>query len=96
VSAKTYVVEFTRFASKQISRLPKPIHEAVIEWREAVERFGLREVRKTRGYHDEQLKGQRRGRRSVRLNRFYRLIYVRSDRGEVVVIGVLEVHKHDY
>ena len=77
--SKIYVVEFTKFAAKQIERVPKAIHEAVYLWKEAVEQLGLPEVMKAKGYDDEQLKGQRQGQRSVRLNRAYRLIYTRRD-----------------
>ncbi len=38
--------------------------------------IGLSEVRKVPGYHDEPLKGQRKGQRSIRLSRSYRAIYV--------------------
>jgi len=48
------------------------------------------------GYHDEPLKGDRRGQRSVRLNRAYRVIYEENDQGDIVVILVLEVSKHGY
>jgi proteic killer suppression protein len=65
-------------------------------WKIAVETLGLPEVRKARAYHDEPLKGQRTGQRSVRLNRAYRVIYAESEWGSIVVVGVLEVNKHDY
>lgn len=68
---KTYVVQFSKFAAKQVQKLPKPIQEAVrAPWQEAVELVGLPEVMKAKGYHDEPFKG----RRSVRLNQAYRLI----------------------
>ena len=94
--AKAYIVEFTKFAAKQIGRLPRQIQEAVFLWQHAVEQLGLPEVMKAKGYHDEPLKGQRRGQRSVRLNRSYRLIYTQADHGELVVVGIQEVNKHDY
>jgi proteic killer suppression protein len=93
---KTYVVEFSKFAAKQAARLPLHILEALEFWRTTVERFGLPEARKTRSYHDEPLKGQRAGQRSVRLSKAYRVIYEEKDHGEIVIIGVLEVNKHDY
>jgi toxin HigB-1 len=96
VGTRSYVVEFTKFASKQIERLPRSIQEAVFLWKESVERLGLPEVMKAKGYHDEPLKGRRAGQRSVRLNRAYRLVYERHDRDEIVIVGVQEVHKHDY
>ena len=59
-----------------------------------VETSGLAKVMKSPGFHDEPLKGERKGQRSVRMNKAYRLIYhVIKDR---VHIELLEVHKHDY
>jgi proteic killer suppression protein len=93
---KTYRVEFSRFAGKQVARLPGAIQEALVVWKLSVETLGLPETRKARAYHDEPLKGQRAGQRSVRLNRAYRVIYVESEEGPIVVVGVLEVNKHEY
>ena len=61
-----------------------------------VEESGIREVRKFKGFHDEPLKGSRRGQRSVRLNKAYRAIYVEHEEGEIELIEVLEVNKHEY
>ncbi len=59
-----------------------------------VESYGVWEVMKSPGFHDEPLKGARIGQRSVRLSKAYRLIYrTISDR---VHIELLEVHKHGY
>lgn len=59
-----------------------------------METNGLGEVMKSPGFHDEPLKGDRKGQRSVRMNKSYRLIYhVIQDR---IHIELLEVHKHDY
>lgn len=56
---------------------------------------GLEEVRKVPGYHDEPLKGQRAGQRSIRLSRAYRAIYeIKSDGVEFVLVE--EVNKHEY
>jgi Txe/YoeB family toxin of Txe-Axe toxin-antitoxin module len=62
---------------------------------ERVEEFGIDEVRKIKGFHDEPLKGDRIGQRSIRLNRSYRAIYKESP-GKVEIIIILEVHNHDY
>ena len=67
-----------------------------------MERGGLEEVRKTPGYHDEPLKGEHAGQRSIRLSKSYRMIYtVRRDetakRTQIVESVVIEeVTKHDY
>jgi proteic killer suppression protein len=96
MNPKRYIVEFTKFAATQAGKLPVQIHEALYLWKESVEHLGLAEVRKAKGYHDEPLKGQRKGQRSVRLNRAYRLIYDEFENGEIVVVSVQEVNKHEY
>jgi proteic killer suppression protein len=93
---KRSVVTVTKFAEKQLRKLPKHIRADLFVWLEAVEETGIREVRKLPGYHDEALKGDRKGQRSVRLTRAYRAIYEEEEGEEVVLIAVLEVNKHDY
>ena len=88
---KIYV---SRFAEKQIAKLPHYIQEKVYTWRKAILFSGLAAVRLNSGYHDEPLKGIRKGQRSVRMNKAYRLIYVViNDR---IHIELIEVNKHEY
>lgn len=95
---KVYRVFVTKFASKQLKKLPREILEHVRFWQRAVEFEGLSAVRKLSGYHDEPLKGERKGQRSIRLNRSWRLIYIEhAIAGETVVeVLVIEVNKHEY
>jgi proteic killer suppression protein len=93
---KIYRVEYSKFAAKQIERLPSVIKENVFLWKDVVERIGLLEARKNKSYHDEPLQGQRLGQRSIRLNKSYRLFYNLSEHSMVVVVGVIEVNKHGY
>jgi proteic killer suppression protein len=65
-------------------------------WVEDVELQGIREVRKIPGYHDEPLKGNRAGQRSIRPTRGYRAIYTEAKDGSINVIIVEEVNKHGY
>ena len=81
---------------KQLRRLPEQIKAAISIWIQSVEEEGLREVRKLKGYHDEPLKGDRKGQRSVRLNRAYRLIYTEDKAGQITIVTLLEAHKHEY
>lgn len=92
--AKVTSVVVTKFAEKQIKKIPQQIKQALRYWAESVERFGIREIRKLPGYHDEPLKGDRKGQRSVRLNRAYRAIYIETKDG--IEITVIEVNKHEY
>lgn len=89
-------VSITRQDEKQLKRLPTQIRAAVYLWVESVECLGLAKVRQAPGYHDEPLKGQRLGQRSVRLSRAYRLFYEEDKRGQTVLVTVIEVNKHEY
>lgn len=89
-------VWMTKFAEKQLRKLPKHIVAAYYTWMRTVELEGIRATRMLPGYHDEPLKGVRKGQRSVRLSSSYRVIYEETETGNVVLIGVQEVNKHDY
>lgn len=84
----------SRNFEKQLAEVPDSIEKKVIFWIFLVDGTGLSEVMKTPGYHDEPLKGDREGQRSVRMNRSYRLIYRLI--GDRVHSELLEVHKHAY
>lgn len=87
-------VSRSRNFDKQLEKVPDFIRKKVIFWIFLLESKGLTEVMKSPGFHDEPLKGLRRGQRSVRMNRSYRLIYrVIEDR---IHIELLEVNKHEY
>jgi proteic killer suppression protein len=90
------MVTWGRAVEKQLSRLPDLIVRKFRVWVALVEESGIREVRKHKGFHDEPLKGQRQGQRSVRLNTDYRAIYVERETGKLELIEVVEVNKHDY
>ncbi len=93
---KRCVVTVNKFAEKQLRKLPQHICGDLLVWVESVEELGIRRVRMLPGYHDEPLKGNRKGQRSVRLTRSYRAIYEETEDREVILIAVLEVNKHDY
>ena len=89
-------VTWGKTVGKQLGKIPEFIARKFRIWVALVEESGIREVRKHKGFHDEPLKGQRQGQRSIRLNRAYRAIYVERDSGELELIEVLEVNKHEY
>jgi proteic killer suppression protein len=88
-------VEFKPRAYKQLKRLPEHVVFKLQIWTTSLELIGLEETRKIKGYHDEPLQGDRKGQRSIRLNRSYRAIY-REDKGIIHLIVILEVNKHEY
>lgn len=80
---------------KDLRRIPIHVQEKAVRWGREVESLGLEEVRRIPGYHDEPLKGNRYGQRSIRLSKAYRLIYIVIE-SRIIIVSVLEIHKHDY
>ena len=76
--------------------VPDRILRKLMAWADDVRENGISIVRMRPGFHDEPLKGKRKGQRSIRLNRAYRAIYCIDESGTVRFIEVLEVNKHDY
>jgi proteic killer suppression protein len=65
-----------RTAEKQVRKAPRHIAAKLVQWIDLVEEEGLEEARRIPGYHDEPLRGARRGQRSIRLNLSWRAVYV--------------------
>ena len=91
-----YSIELTRNAQKDLAKVPSFIKDKLLLWIDSIERLGIHQVRKTPGFHDEPLKGDRKGQRSIRLSKAYRAIYTEGQRKEVYIISIIEVNKHEY
>jgi proteic killer suppression protein len=89
-------VELTKQAVKDLKKVPTHIKSKLLLWVDSVEKLGIYEVRKSIGYHDEPLSGQRKGQRSIRLSKGYRAIYSMSKSGAMEIVSVEEVNKHEY
>lgn len=89
-------VFLTATAQKQLNRCPEHIARKFDYWIDQLQSIGLREARKYKGFHDEPLRGDRAGQRSVRLSKSYRIIYREVSEDRYEVIEVLEVNKHEY
>lgn len=89
-------VKLSTTAKKDLKKIPLPILLKLEAWIEDVGNRGLSEVRKTPGYHDEPLKGKRKGQRSIRLSIAYRAIYIINQEGVVNFVEIKEVNKHEY
>lgn len=89
-------VDITKDAGDDLEKVPLHIARKLEYWVNAVETYGIETVRRIPGFHDEPLKGDRKGQRSIRLNKAYRAIYVETKSHEVRLILILEVTKHDY
>ena len=91
-----FKVNLTKKTEKELKKLPKYIVLKLAAWIEDVGSMGLFEVKKVPGYHDEPLKGTRKGQRSIRLSKQYRAIYEICENKKTAFIKVLEVNKHEY
>jgi proteic killer suppression protein len=89
-------VKLSRGAIRDLKKLPDFIVNKLYAWIEDVGHRGLSEVRKVQGYHDELLRGDRNGQRSIRLNRSYRAIYIIEKAKRIRFVQIIEVNKHDY
>jgi proteic killer suppression protein len=89
-------VTWSKKVDKQLSTLPQHVLNKFRAWALAIQRDGLHETRKLPGLHDEPLQGQRKGQRSVRLNKAYRAIYRLTHSGDLEIVDVIEVNKHEY
>jgi proteic killer suppression protein len=93
---KSCQIELTKHALKDLEKTPIYIKEKLLLWVDSVERLGISKIRMIPGYHDEPLKGERFGQRSIQLNKAYRAIYVENELKEIIIISIIEVNKHEY
>ena len=68
-------IKITKQALKELKRAPNYIQEKFQFWLMAVKTNGLEAIRQNIGWHDEALIGNRKGQRSIRLNKQWRAIY---------------------
>lgn len=90
-------VVFTKIAKKQICKIPNEILEVVQKWILTIEVIGIGNTRKLggKGLHDEPLKGELKGLRSIRLNKSWRLYHKELD-GIPKIVSIERVDKHQY
>ncbi len=91
-----YGVQISKKARSQILKVPIHIRIKLFTWVEGVEKDGLEKMKQVPGFHDEPLKGERKGQRSIRLSRAYRAIYRININNFVEFVNIEEVSKHDY
>ena len=83
-----------RDIAKTCRKLPDHIVKKYELWKNIVVRHGPDKLKEFSGFHDEGLKGERKGERSSRLSLQYRVIY--SVERDVVTVYVLEITPHEY
>lgn len=80
--------------AKTCSKLPLNIVKKYELWKNIIFRHGPEKLKEFSGFHDEKLKGERKGQRSSRLSDQYRVIYT-IDR-DIVTVFVIEITPHKY
>jgi len=83
-----------RTIAKTCVRLPLEVLKKYELWKNIVFRHGPDKLREFPGFHDEKLKGERKGQRSSRLSDQYRLIY--EIERDIVTVMVVEITPHKY
>lgn len=91
-----FTVVVSKKAKDNLSSLPVHIARKVGTRIDSVAHDGLLAARKIPGFHDEPLRGNRKGQRSIRLSKAYRAIYAIGNNGNIEIAEIIEVHKHDY
>ncbi|MCS6267543.1 MAG: hypothetical protein H2174_08255 [Vampirovibrio sp.] len=86
-------IRLTKFAQKQFRKAPSLIQDKLEDWMLLIEAEGLDFARTLKGYHDEPLQGNRKGQRSIRLNRQWRAIY---EELTGTIVEIQEITPHDY
>ncbi len=80
--------------ARALRRAPREIRVRYEAWKRIVELEGPAGLRLMKGFHDEALRGQWKGKRSSRLGKQWRVIYeVEKD---VLLVYVFEVNPHEY
>lgn len=83
-----------RDIGKTCSKLPLNIVKKYELWKNIIFRHGPEKLKEFPGFHDEKLKGKRKGQRSSRLSDQYRVIY--AVKRNIVTVFVLEITPHKY
>jgi len=83
-----------RKAAKQLESLPIDVLKRYEKWKNIVSISGPEGLRQIKGFTDEALRGEWKGRRSSRLNIQYRVIY--KIQKDLVLVRVVNVTPHDY
>jgi proteic killer suppression protein len=89
-------VVLTTKARKDLIKVPFYIGLKLQTWIDQVTHEGLEATRKIAGYHDEPLKGEWKGFRSIRLSQSYRAFYTLKDDGMLKFVAVERINKHEY
>lgn len=79
---------------KVYKKLPLQVKKSYEYWKSLISVNGPKILLTFPGFHDEKLIGKRKGQRSSRLNKLYRVIYMVKE--EEITILIIEITPHKY
>lgn len=88
------IVDFSDI-KKHLKKTPKQVIQRLQRWSLYIESIGLIQTRKIPGLHDEPLKGQWKGYRSIRLGHQWRAIY-KLHKNTRFIVKLKEITPHEY
>jgi proteic killer suppression protein len=83
-----------RGIARKCQKLPLHVIKKYELWKNIIFRHGPEKLREFPGFHDEKLKGERKGQHASRLSDLYRVIYM--VKRDVVTVFVIEITPHKY
>ena len=83
-----------RDIAKICCKLPLEVVKKYELWKDIIFRHGSKKLKEFSGFHDEKLRGKRKGQRSSRLSLQYRVIY--TVERDIVTVFVLKITPHEY
>jgi len=83
-----------RDVAKICLKLPINVVKKYELWKNIIFRHGPEKLKEFPGFHDEKLRGLRKGQRSSRLSLQYRVVY--TVERTTITVFVLEIIPHDY
>jgi len=83
-----------RKLSGKFKKIPVEILKRYEKWKDIVTVSGPEGLRLIKGFHDEALRGDRKGHRSSRLGLQWRILY-RIEKSKLYVL-VVDINAHDY
>lgn len=83
-----------REIAKICRKLPVNVVKKYELWKDIIFRHGPEKLKEFKGFHDEKLKGNQKGRRASRLSLQYRVIYI--VKRQIITVFVLEISPHKY
>lgn len=89
-------VHLSKEAKRNLNKTPLHISIKLNSWVNSLRVNGINYTRQLKGFHDEPLKGPKKGRRSIRLLLKWRAEYVLTISNNIEIVLIERIHPHAY